>query len=98
MEKKKTKMGLDYPNGEVRKSMVRLTILAMMDNSVSNVEQLFDELLDCLRSSDPQLVFQHIRHVMASFNSQVLFVAADRLRNFAETHGSEANGNETHAD
>jgi hypothetical protein len=78
-------LSLDYPNGEVRKSMAELSVLAMMNDSVNDVKPLFDELSVCLRSGEPQLFFQHIRSIMANFSYQALFAAADSLNKLAET-------------
>ncbi|MDR1297580.1 MAG: ATP-binding protein, partial [Deltaproteobacteria bacterium] len=79
------KLSLDYPNGEVRKSMTKLSLLAMMDDSVTEAGQFYDELSSCLRSGDPVIVFQHIRRVIADFSYQSLFAAADKLQDYAET-------------
>jgi hypothetical protein len=78
------KLSLDYPNGEVRKSMAKLSVLAMMDDSVSDVEPFFDNLSSCLKSGDPKKVFEHFREVMSGFKYQSLFSAAQQLNNHAD--------------
>jgi hypothetical protein len=82
-------LSLDYPNGEVRKSMDKLSVLAMMEDSVNNVKPFFDELSVCLRSGEPQLVFQHIRSIMAGFSYQALFAVAKKNDEFAEMDKDE---------
>ncbi|MDR1050679.1 MAG: ATP-binding protein [Deltaproteobacteria bacterium] len=74
-------LSLSYPNGEVRKSMSRLSTLAMMDNSVNTVEDYFSDLSKCLGSGDPGLVFQHIRSFFSKTNYQALFAVEYKFNN-----------------
>jgi hypothetical protein len=78
------KLSLDYPNGEVRKSMAKLSVLAMMDGSVDDVEPFFINLSKCLRSGEPKELFNHFREVLSGFSYQALCYAANQYDDFAD--------------
>jgi hypothetical protein len=77
------KLSLDYPNGEVRKSMARLSVLAMMDDSVLEIDTVVDELSGCLGSGNPKELFKHFRRILSDFSYQSLVHGAQKLNNFA---------------
>jgi hypothetical protein len=65
--------------------MAKLSVLAMMDDSVRGVEPFFNNLSACLGSGDPIDLFKHFRRVLSAFNYESLFSEASRLDDFAAT-------------
>ncbi|MDR1051434.1 MAG: AAA family ATPase [Deltaproteobacteria bacterium] len=81
------RLSLDYPSGEVAKSMRSLVILAMMDDSVTETVQFYEDLSSSLGSGDPGLVFRHLWRVVSCFDARALSAAAGELRDHAGTGG-----------
>jgi hypothetical protein len=79
------KLSLDFPNGEVRKSIANLSVLAMVDDSVSDVAPFLDKLSTCLRSGEPAELFKHFREVLSGINYQSLFDDTKKSGDYADS-------------